>query len=322
MEGLPEEKLAQLLGSSLDGEVQRKAAEFGGLLTREAAVRLLCQENGISTEERISLSQARATPLPFSFSARVGRVFPVQHFPGGHTRSVRLRIFDASGEATLVLWNEQASLVEKGGLLAGDWMECSGAYLRAGEIAISRKGAVSRAAKGPSAGLKEGGICNVEGTVEKVEGMREYRDRRTGEARRMLPFTVKSGGASLRAVWWSPPADAPQLQPGAEVALEGAVFRDGELHLNSFSRVVVKEAGGRAGEFRGIALVGGEVALALGEEKFLLSESEALSLFGIRSAPQGVPARTLLSIKASALEGKKVSYSAEGGRLLSLKAEG
>jgi hypothetical protein len=38
--------------------------------------------------------------------------------------------------------------------------------------------------------------------------------------------------------------------------------------------------------------------------------------------PQGVAARTPLSIKASPLEGRQVSYSAEGGKLSFLKPEG
>jgi len=319
----PEERLAGLLGSSLEGRLAEKAASFGGLLTRASAVRLLCQESGISTEERITLLQARAGLLPFSFSARVDRVFPVQRFPGGFAKSVRLHISDKSGNATLVLWNEQARLAEGGGLLAGDAIECTGAYLRAGEIAISRRGTATRVGNGqaaPAAKPKEG-ICSIAGIVEKAEGVREYADRRTGEKKRMLAFTISSGGESFRAVWWSPPADAPQLCAGARVALEGASFRSGELHLNGFSRVAAQGAAGKQGEFLGIAFEGEGVALLIGKEKFMLGGEDALALFCIRPVPKGVMARTLLTMKASALEGRQVSYLAQGGRLSSLLAE-
>jgi len=321
MDKLLQERLRAKLESSFDAEVQRKVDSFGGLLTRGAAVRLLCQEGGISTEEKILLKDARATLLPFSFSARVERVFPVQGFGGG-ARSVRLHISDAGGEATLVLWGEQVRLGE--GLLAGDNIECSGAYARAGEIAIGRSGSPRRQGAGKAAqvaSLREG-VQNVEGVVEKAEGARTYRDRKSDEEKTMCPFTLSSGGRSCRAVWWSPPLGARLPRQGEAVVLENASFRDGELHLGRFSRVVVQgaSAGSLSGEFSGIAFEGGKVALAIGAEKFALPESEALALLGIRQM-QSAPARTLLIIKARSLEGKAVSYSAEGGRLLSLEAE-
>ena len=181
MEGSPEEKLALLLGNALEKAVKGKEDSFGGLLTREAAVRLLCQENGISTESKLLLSEARASMLPFSFSARVGRIFPLQQFPGGSTRTVRVHVSDKSGDATVVLWNEQARIVE-GGILSGDTVECTGAYVRAGEISIGRNGSISRAGKrqvAPISELKDG-VCNAEGVVEKIEGGRTYRDRKSG----------------------------------------------------------------------------------------------------------------------------------------------
>jgi hypothetical protein len=325
-ERTPEEKLASLLGNALEASLRAKIESFGGLLTREAAVQLLCQENRISTERKLPLSEARASLLPFSFSARVDRVFPVQQFPGGSMRTVRIHISDKSGEATLVLWNEQASLAE-GGILSGDTIECAGAYARAGEISIGRNGTVLRAGKNSVqdvAGLREG-ACNVQGTVEKVEGMRHYRDRKTGGEKSMLPFTLCSGGKCCRAVWWSPPGDAPQLREGNQVALENAAFRDGELHLNAFSRIVPSDgegAGGRAGKFLGVSADGGDFAIAIGAEKFRMPAAGALALLGIGAVPPGVGAATLLSIKSRTLEGKEARYFSEGERLVSIKLEG
>jgi len=317
------EKLAEMLGSSFDAEVQRKMDSFGGLLTRTAAVRMLCQENGISTEEKILLKDARASLLPFSFSARVDRVFPVQQFPGGLAKSVRLHISDGPCARTLVLWNEQASLAA--GLLAGDRVECSGAYFRSGEIAIGRKGTLSRAgarAASSVAGLREG-MCSVEGKVEGAEGMRSYRDRKTGEGKRMYSFSISSGGKSCRAVWWSPPDGAALPRAGDSVALENANFRAGELHLNSGSRVLVQGAsGGTEGIFQGAFLEGGSVAIRVGGQGFALAPADALSLLGIGHAPSGVSPQALISIKSRALEGKKASCLVEGGRLVSLKFEG
>ena len=318
----PEQKLSQLLGDALEQAVKEKISSFGGLITREAAVQLLCQENGISTEKKMQLSDARASMLPFSFSARVDRVFPVQQFPGGTMRTVRLHISDKSGEATLVLWNEQAKFLD-GGIFAGDEIECSGAYVRAGEISIGRNGSIARAGGSRAlqvSELKEG-MCNAQGAVEKVEGMRSYTDRRSGEKKQMLSFSLCSGGKCCRAVWWSPPDDAPKLRKGGQVALEGATFRKGELHLNSFSRVLAQGAArGKAGEFIGVAFEGDDVIIKIDKEKFRASIADALAIFRISPA-SGVLPTTLLSIKAGALAGRQASYSAEGGRLSSLEFE-
>ncbi|MFA6329007.1 MAG: hypothetical protein WCY41_06205 [Candidatus Micrarchaeia archaeon] len=321
----PEQRLSLLLGGALEQKVKEKIDSFGGLLSREAAVIILCQENGISAERKLPLSEARASMLPFSFSARVDRIFPVQQFPGGSFRTVRLHISDQSGEATLVLWNEQAKLAE-GGIFAGDAIECSGAYARAGEISIGRGGGISRAGNGTAlavAGLKAG-LCNVRGIVEKAESLRAYRDRKTGAEKSMLQFSICSGGKCCRAVWWSPPGDAPQLREGAEVVLEGASFRDGELHLNSFSRIVAGSgpgASGKAGKFLGAAVDGNEAILSIGAEKFRMPIGNALPILGVQAVPRGVAVATLLSIKARALEGKEAHYFSEGNSLASLKFE-
>lgn len=325
MEGAAEEKLRARLGGRFESEVQLKIGSFGGLLSRNAAARLLCLESGISTEERLPLSQARGARLPFSFSARVDRVFRVQHFPGGAQKSVRLHISDSSGEATLVLWNEQAAPVEGGSILAGDTVECAGAYFRSGEIFIGRGGSVARIG-GSSAVLVSalsGGVQNVEGVVDSAEEPREYLDRQSGERRRMLAFTICSGGACCRAVWWSPPDDAPKLRKGDEAVLEGASLRGGELHLGNYSRTIVRsKAGALEGEFGGISFDGDEAAIRIGDREFRASLPEALQLFGLQPALQGILPQTALAIKAAALAGKGASCSAEGGRLASLHFQG
>jgi len=322
MEQPAEQRLAALLGNSLEAKVKEKTDAFGGLLTREAAVQLLCQENGISTERKLPLSEARASLLPFSFSARVDRIFPIQQFPGGTMRTVRLHISDKSGEATLVLWNEQAKIAQ-GGIFAGDGIECSGAYVRAGEVAIGRNGNIARAGASKALSVSElkEGLCNVQGTVEKAEGARSYADKRSGEKKQMVPFTICSGGKCCRAVWWSPGADALRLCAGGQVVLEGAAFREGELHLNSFSRVVAQGAArGKSGEFQGISFDGFDAVIEIGGEKFRTGIDDALLLF--RLAPgSGVLPQTLLSIKSNALAGKQASYSAEGSKLVSIEFE-
>jgi len=325
MDELPEEKLAALLGNALENAVKGKIDSFGGLLNRDAAILLLCQENGISPEKKLPLSVARASVLPFSFSARVDRIFPIQQFPGGAMRTVRIHISDKSGEATLVLWNEQVKLTE-GNLLSGDRIECTGAYVRAGEISIGRNGSIKQAGRACELHLDKllPGVCNVSGVIGVVEDARIYRDSRTGEEKAMHPFTICNGGACVRVVFWSPTEGAYLPKQGENVVLENATFRNNELHLNAFSRIVAASgsgASGKSGAFVGAIIDGSGATISVGAEKFHMPANEALALLGVRTVPQGVDAATILSIKFHALEGKDAHYFSEDGKLASLKFE-
>jgi hypothetical protein len=325
MEPSAEQKLASLIGNVLEAKVKEKADSFGCLLSREAAILLLCQENGISTEKKLLLSEVRAAMLPFSFSARVDRIFPVQQFPGGTMRTVRLHISDKSGEATLVLWNEQAKLAE-GDILAGESIGCTGAYVRDGEISIGRNGSIVREGQRKAAPVAEltDGVCNVEGVVEKVKGAHAYLDRKTGGEKTMHSFSICNEAKCVRVVAWSLPDGAHLPKQGESVVLENAVFKNGELHLNAFSRIMPKSgpgAGWLAGKFMGATIDGNGAVIALGTEKFRMPLTIALALFNIRAVPCGVGAATLLSIKSSALEGMWAHYFSEGGNLTALQFE-
>ena len=317
----PERRLSQLLGASLEGKVREKTDEFGGLLTREAAVQLLCMESGISSERKLALSQAHSSSLPFSFCARVERVFPPQQFPGG-ALSVRLHVSDKSGVATLVLWNEQAELAE--GIFAGDGICCTGAHFRSGEISLSRRGTMARtgAYGAVDAGSLKEGVNNVQGIAASVEAPRAYKDRSTGAEKTMLAFRLQSGGRSVRAVAWAYLQNEPPLREGEEVVLENAVFKNGELHLNAFSRIARKGGGGKEGKFRGAAIEGGRAVLSIDGEEFSMPLQEALASLGVNAVPPGVDASTLLSIKSGALEGKAVLYFSEGNKLSAVKPLG
>ena len=325
MDGAPEEKLVALFGNALEQAVKEKIDSFGGFLTRGAAVRLLCQENGISTERKLLLSEVRASMLPFSFLARVDRIFPIQQFPGGSMRTVRIHVSDKSGEATLVLWNEQAKIVG-GGILSGDSIECTGAYVRTGEISIGRNGNISRTGKRQAVPIAElrGGVCNVEGVVEKVESVRAYRDRNSGVEKSMHSFSICDEGKCVRVVAWSLPDGAHLSKQGEKVVLENATFKDGELHLNAFSRIVAADGSGgsgQSGKFLGTSIEGNEAVISVGTKTFHMPISGALALLNVHAVPRGVDVATLLSIKSRALEGKDAHYFSDGGTLASLKFE-
>lgn len=318
MEGL----LFAKIGGAAEGAIAARIAEFGGLLTRQAAVRLLCKERGIAVERRVSLSGARGQKGHFSFSARVGRVFPVQKFPNSRDSSLRMHISDSSGQSTLVLWNEQCRLEKE--IFAGDEIECAGAYFRAGEIFIAKSGSVKKTGGAQAEsldGLREG-ACSVQGIVKGAEGERSF--RRNGEERRMFSFTICQGETCARAVAWQ--GNGAQFEipsEGDTVLLENAFFRAGEVHLSAKSRlVIISSSQEKEGVVERIAVEGGNAVFRIGGGEFSLPLASALPLLQIRSLPPGVLSGTALSIKAGELAGKTVRYASKGKTLLRLSLEG
>lgn len=314
-------KLREKLGEGLEEGIAGEIASFGGLLTRHAAVLLLCRKNGIDVERKIQLSQAPSMRLPFSFEARITRIFPAQTYAGRPDRSVRVHMTDGSREATLVLWNEQAGGIEGGEIRAGDTISCNGAYSRSGEITLAKGGGVRKldSARTPSLSSLKDGICNAEGVVKAMEPDREYTDRKTGGKKTLSSFAIGDGTVpSMRVAVWSKAKEMEKLAAGDSVFLENVVLRNSELHFNSQSRMAL--LGKKAGETAVVEKIDAgedETLFVLGGREFRMKNEEAARLVGLPTLP-GVSARAAIGIKAQGLAGKKAGFAVENGKLCSL----
>ncbi len=320
-----ENLLKEKLGGGFEQSIEAKIGDFGGLLSRAAAVRLLCKQNGIETEEALPLSKAASARLPFTFRARVMRIFPAQSYSNRSDRSVRLHLSDGSWEATLVLWNEQTSLVG-GHVCAGDTIECRGAYARSGEIWVGRNGTIEKIESAPKAKLESpiAGVCNVEGEVGEVEPDYAYIDKKSGQERKLSSFQLCSGSNCRRVVVWpSDNADSmPKVSRGDLLFLESVVFKNGEIHFNSYSRMVRKKsAQEREGILTGAAAERGLAIFQLGEKTYRLPLAQGLRLLGVLSVPPGVSPETLFQIRSAKERGKKARYAADGNLLTWLAIE-
>jgi len=323
--GEMETLLSEKLGESMEEAVECKISEFGGLLTREAAVRLLCRQNGISIEREVRLADAPSASQPFSFRANIVKVYPAQTYSGGANKSLRVHLKDGDAEATLVLWNEHAEFAERE-VFAGDELLVGGAYFRLGEVQLGKSGRLSVASRKapPSLSGITHGLCDVEGVVSEVEPDYYFLDRKDGRERCLSSFLLcDSGGERRRAVFWE------RLEGffparGDELRLEGVVFKGGELHFGRQSRLIVKKSlSEKSGVLRGIRMEGEAVVFSLGDGEFRLGAVPALGLLGITAVPQGVLPSTLLLIKATQICGKPVKYGiGSDGKLLWIQPSG
>lgn len=314
-----EEKLREKLGAECDSRLAGKISEFGGLLTKSAAVLLLCRENGIEIEKRIPISQAGKNRLPFTFQGKVDKIFPAQEYAGGASRSLRLHVSQDGHEATVVLWNEQAK-VAQGTLHAGDLAEFSGAYFRDGEITLGKNGSLrvlSSAGRQRMDGLSHG-LCSVEGVVKEVEPDYHYLDKKTGEKKRLSSFLLCQGEDCRRVVVWEPSSQTSPKE-GETVLVENVVFKNSELHFNSGSRMAREcEPEEKSGTVKSVKIEGGKVAIGIDGKRYAMSLEDALALLRVREVPPGVAPSTVISIKGDSLAGKNVRYRVDGERLACL----
>ncbi|MEM4633541.1 MAG: hypothetical protein QW275_00100 [Candidatus Anstonellaceae archaeon] len=313
-----ERLLEQRLGGNLQKAIEEKIDEFGGLLTRKAAIVLLCKQNGIVVEQQATLSSMPAG-FPFSFTAKIERIYPIQTYPGSSGRSVRIHLSDNTGNATLVLWNEQADKAEE--LCPGDTIKCNGAYLRLGEIALGKDGAIVRLV--PAVPLKvsqlTAGICTVEGFVGEIEPEYVYIDRKTSLEKSLSSFMLCDGEACRRVVVWQKPAEY-EIMQGDLLRIENAIFKNGEIHVNQHCRIVKqKSAHEKEGVLNSIKEEDKEAIWDIGGLKLRASLEDSLSMLGIAEIPQGIAPSTILSIKASEVVGKKARFRLENGKIKSFR---
>ncbi len=322
-----EEKLAEKLGDGLEDGIAGEIAGFGGLLTRHAAILLLCRKNGIDVETKISLSQAGAFRLPFSFEAKIERIFPAQSYRGRPDRSIRLHVRDDSAQATLVLWNDYVEMADRGGLCAGDGIECHGAYMRSGEITLAKGGSATRKKEAQILRIRElqPGICSVKGTASEIGqemGLQNARDAMIdGGTGARLSFTLcESQGECVQVLVWAGQDMVRELSEDDNVILENVVFKNKALHFSSFSRLV-RLGGASADESTVLECVDAgadETVFTLGGRKFTLKNEDAMAILGMQKTVPGVSAKAAIMIKAQGIAGKPAAFRAEGGKLCSL----
>ncbi|MEM4554374.1 MAG: hypothetical protein QXT25_00800 [Candidatus Anstonellaceae archaeon] len=311
-----EAMLQQHLGKKTEDAIRQKIEEFGGLLTREAAIRLLCKQHGIYIQNPISLADASKVILPFSFRAKVKRVFPVQHYPGGDY-SVRVHVYDQTAEAIVVLWNEQAKVAFE--LCQKDEVEAKEAYFRNGEIWIGKGGFLRLIQPALRMQVEEltAGVCTVEGRVGEIEPDYFYVDKKTGKERKMSSFQLCGRQQCRRVVVWVEDFDYSSygLSVGDWVVLDGVVFKSGEIHFNSKSRLI-KSAKQELGRIGAVKVEGQSCIIEIENKKFQVSIPQALQLLGITQVPQGVAPQALVQIKGETIVGKTFCYVAKNQNLV------
>ncbi|MDP2717868.1 MAG: hypothetical protein Q8P02_03945 [Candidatus Micrarchaeota archaeon] len=251
---LKERLLERLSPEALDAQIRDKQEAFCGLLTEDAAVRVLAHEAGIPDVPRlfvpVPLSSA-APGVPISVVVRLMHVFAEKRFQTGsrNGRLQKARVADASGEAELVLWNQDAdffSTVRRGDVLALrdvvpktlSPLELHGRL--SSEISKSENGDGLPQAATPRVKLNALAAGEFDCACRIVEKQPLKAFERNGRKGYLCKIAVSDGSAVVPVACWDQNAHAADaLAVGAPLLLEGASQKGGEIHAGWSARILV-----------------------------------------------------------------------------------
>ncbi len=258
--------------------VQKKRGEFAGLLSEEAAIKILCREAGVAVVEEevpvefMPLASISAAGERANVFVRVKNVFAPREFEKEKRkgRVCNISVADESAGAMLVLWNRDVDLlVESGKIERNDLLEIIGTSARSlsplelnssllTQISVKKEselpegGLATRAAKIPKNEIAVKKLSEISATdaevdafarVLKVFDEKEF-TRQDGKKGKVASLLVSDGTKQMRLVLWDKNADiVRRAKVGDAVKVESAYCKQGqngelELHAGWKGRVV------------------------------------------------------------------------------------
>lgn len=306
--------LQKMPKEEVEQKISEKINSMSGFLTREAAANILANELGLKTEEMAKLAGIMEGANRAFVVAKLERILKLQEFGAGK-RMRKVVLSDESGERELKLWNEDIGMLNS--LHSGDLVEVKGIYCKNNELSLGYDGAikvVKHAAFADFGALPdlEGANVNVRGYVESVDGIMEY--EKDGSRRKMFSFSISDGKNSARGIIWSEAERGEELAIGSEVKIENALARNGELHLNHFSRILVKrKREGIGGKIDGLDAAEGKLILDIGGKKHEFPRDDALRILDAQVADD-ISLETVLELKKKGFLGKEIFIEIKEGK--------
>ncbi|MEM0438040.1 MAG: hypothetical protein QXU54_01940 [Candidatus Micrarchaeia archaeon] len=241
-----ESKLRELLGDSFQDELDRVLSDYAGMIDRRAALYILALEKGAVQQPRKEISKFSELSDEISsvtFTAQVARQF-VPHETRTH-KTLRIQLSDgAGGTAMLVLWDSHADSALAVPVEPGDTISVQNAYYRNSELHAGQYSSVRIEKRNKIVELSRvtDGRCNVAVRLTSPLGVRTY--VREGSERQMATGWVADHSGKVRLVAWNNAVQAlGNAGPGDVLRLWDAQFKNGELHLNDYTRVEVNPPG-------------------------------------------------------------------------------
>ncbi len=307
----------------LDASILEKIKAFHGLLTREAAMRLLAKEKGLLKEEERAYELAKIPEgtKKLRINALVKKVWPVATYSSGK-RSRVLELEDSSGSRSLLLWNQDVELANN--LRSRDRISIRGAYERNGELHLGFNGElkmVSRAGfldlaniAGTTGTLTDTTNAHVRGFVFRVLGPGEY--VRGGKSRRGSAFTIvveDGGGVPVTCVVFENSDRVIRLRVGDEVIFEDAEVAGGLIWIGKGSRMFSRRKDEMlCGKLDSLSAVndGSGMVVEIDGKSISLDRENALRLLGAAVADD-ISLPTVVTLKKQTLINRNIALKIE-----------
>ena len=288
--------------------IDGKISSFSGLLTREAAAKLIASENGFIKEEWAKISELRPGAQSVNVRGVVEKVFPLQEYASGK-RSRAFALADETGEINVRLWNEDAEKLSS--LHIGDRVEVRGAYEKMDSLNLGYKGrmdVVGKAEMLPPDSLEKGRV-NCIGKVHEIGGYTEK------EGRKVFSFIISGGEKELPVFLPAPSRKGEHLTEGDSVLLEGAEFDGEKLFLGAHSRILVRKSAPNIfrGPLGGIKREGGEWILEVGGEEFLVRKPTLIKFLNLEGLKEDIDLQRVVDMKLPGLKGRNAVLVFEKG---------
>jgi len=264
------ERVATESGKSMEDirkRMKERKEKTHGLLSDYGAIYAVAKECGIDLNESETVYTQIAKMKPSSSVNIVGRVKTVyserefSRKDGSKGKFASLIIADSSGEARVVLWDNNAQVTSK--LRVGDTVSVKNGFVKEnrGQVEI-HAGALTNITINPTNvkadlpdvaerhdsinGLKAGmPSVNIVCRVADYRGKTEFK-RPDGTTGSRATFTAEDESGSARVVLWNPLSEM-ELEDGDIIKIENAYTREGinggvEIQAASRSRIVKTDA--------------------------------------------------------------------------------
>jgi len=277
--------LGKMAQDEMDRLVSSKIKSFHGLLTKEAAMRLIAKDMGLLKEEETEykLAMIPKDAKRICFRAKVRKVWPVAEYSSGK-RSRVIEVADDGTSKPLVLWNDDVELGKS--LRARDHILVRGCYERGGELHLGYSGTlevVEKAGFTDLSAMEDGSSIHVSGFISKIEGFDMFVEG--NRTRRGFSFLVSDGRSERRCVILDGADRGARLKEADDIIIENADAHDGRIVAGPDARILSRRKSAMLlGEVKRLGYADQKMDLEVGGRAVSLDRENALRLLGIKIA--------------------------------------
>ncbi len=280
--------------------VKEKIEGFHGLLTKDAAAKLIASEMGLIERELMKVSELKEGMGSVDIEGLVQEIGPLRSFPSGAVLR-NITISDGRGDGVVNFWADDAK--KAGWMHLGDTLEVKKGYVKMEKVNIGYKSTYSVVKNAPVLAVSEVGEGGEEkflvlGKVEGIEGKK-------GNA---FVFAISDGKKSLPVSLLNVPGKGEHLQVGDSVLLEGVSFNGGEILVEGRARMLLKK--NRDDIFRGklenIELDGGKATLVVNGERFAVERDALIKFLNLKDLKEDIDLHVVIGMKLPEITGRDV----------------